>query len=149
MIGHSQKFNAKVFPGFDKNVSMVVESKPSKTNITGLIELYLLMEGFDVRSESISSSTKKEISNDVFDDSNTVDQDISISKTTYIESEYVVEINFSEQWDFIWKIRTCIIKISDLSTGKIVALINKKSKGIRNPDSIAQAAVEELMKNIK
>ena len=44
---------------------MVVQSKPSKTNITGLIEAYLLMEGFNVRSEAISSSTKKEITNDV------------------------------------------------------------------------------------
>ena len=54
-----------MFPGFNRDATMVVQSKPSKTNITGLIEAYLLMEGFNVRSEAISSSTKKEITNDV------------------------------------------------------------------------------------
>ena len=77
-----------------------------------------------------------------------IDQDISVSNTTYIDSEYVIEINFSEQWDLIWKIKTFSMKISDLETGKILALVNKKSKGLRNPDSIAEKAVEELMKSL-
>ena len=144
----SQKFVAKVFPDFNRNASMVLQSKPSNTNISGLIEGYLLMEGFDVRSEAISSSNQKEISNDV-KDSKGIDQDISISNKTYIDSDYVIEINFSEQWDLIWKIKSCLIKISDLSSGKVVAIINKKSKGLRNPDSIAEGSVEALMKNLK
>ena len=126
---------------------MVVQSKPSKTNITGLIEAYLLMEGFNVRSEAISSSTKKEITNDV-DESTVIDQDISVSNTTYIDSEYVIEINFSEQWDLLWKVKTFSMKISDLETGKILALVNKKSKGVRNPDSVAEKAIEELVKSL-
>ena len=35
--------------------------------------------------------------NDV-DESTVIDQDISVSNATYIDSEYVIEINFSEQW---------------------------------------------------
>ena len=126
---------------------MVVQSKPSKTNITGLIEAYLLMEGFNVRSEAISSSTKKEITNDV-DESIGIDQDIAVSKTTYIDSKYIIEINFSEQWDLLWKVKTFSMKISDLETGKILALVNKKSKGVRNPDSVAKKAIEELVKSL-
>lgn len=143
----AQKFQAKVFPGFDSDATMVVQSKPSETNITGLVEAYLLMEGFNVRSEAISSSTKREITNDV-DETNVIDQDIEVSNTTYIDSQYVIEINFSEQWDLIWKVKTFSMKISDLETGKILALVNKKSKGLRNPDSIAEKAVEELMKSL-
>ena len=143
----AQKFQAKVFPGFNSDATMVVQSKTSQTNVTGLVEAYLLMEGFNVRSEAISSSTKKEITNDV-DESTVIDQDISVSNTTYIDSEYVIEINFSEQWDLIWKIKTFSMKISDLETGKILALVNKKSKGLRNPDSIDEKAVEELMKSL-
>ena len=126
---------------------MVVQSKPSKTNITGLIEAYLLMEGFNVRSEAISSSTKKEITNDV-DESIGIDQDIAVSKTTYIDSKYIIEINFSEQWDLLWKVKTFSMKISDLETGKILALVNKKSKGVRNPDSVAEKTIEELVKSL-
>tara|TARA_B100001057_G_C22380278_1_gene768126 strand:- start:148 stop:609 length:462 start_codon:yes stop_codon:yes gene_type:complete len=143
----AQKFQTKVFPGFNKDATMVVQSKPSQTNITGLIEAYLLMEGFNVRSEAISSSTKKEITNDV-DESTVIDQDISVSKKTYIDSEYVIEINFSQQWDLIWKVKTFSMKISDLKTGKILALVNKKSKGMRNPDSVAEKAIEALMKSL-
>ena len=148
VILQSQKFETRVFPGFDKNASMVVKSKASESDITGIIEAYLLLEGFDVRSEAVSSSTKKEISNDVVNSKDT-DQDISISKTTYIQSEYVVEVNFSEKYvDFIWKIRSCNIKISDLSTGKIVALITKKSSNARSPDSVAEKAIQSLMSKI-
>lgn len=145
---HSQSFQAKVFGDFNRNASMVVVSKSSNTNITALIESYLLMEGFDVRSESVASTDKKEISNDV-NDSKGVEQKISVSNTTYIASTYIVESNFSEEWDFIWKIKTITVKISDLSNGKVVAIINKKSSGMRNPDSIAKSLVEALMAEIK
>ncbi len=40
------------------------------------------------------------------------------------------------------------MKISDLETGKILALVNKKSKGVRNPDSVAEKAIEELVKSL-
>lgn len=143
----SQTFQAKIFSEFDRNASLVVIAKGSETNITSLIESNLLMEGFDIRSESISSTNKKEISNDV-NNSSGVEQKISVSKTTYISSSYVVEINFSETWDLIWKIQSITVKISDLSTGKIVAIINKTSKPARNPDSIAKGVVEALMKEI-
>tara|TARA_B110000483_G_scaffold33170_1_gene40353 strand:- start:192 stop:671 length:480 start_codon:yes stop_codon:yes gene_type:complete len=146
-IVFSQKFKAKIFPDFDREATMVVKSKSSQTNITGLIEAYLLMEGFNVRSEAISSSTKKEINNEV-EEKVGVNQDIEISTTTYIDSKYIVEINFSEQWDFIWKVKSFSMKISSLETGKIVALVNKKSKGMRNADSIAEKAVEALMKSL-
>ena len=143
----SQTFQAKVFGDFNRNASMVVVSKTSETNITALIESYLLMEGFDVRSESIASTDKKEISNDV-KDSNGVEQKIAVSNTTYIASTYIVETNFSEEWDLIWKIKTITVKISDLSTGKIAAIINKKSTAMRNPDSIAKGIIEALMAEI-
>jgi hypothetical protein len=144
---YSQTFQAKVFGDFNKNASMVVVSKTSETNITALIESYLLMEGFDVRSESVASSDKKEILNDV-NDKNGVEQKISVSNTTYIASNYIVETNFSEDWDLIWKIKTITVKISDLSTGKIAAIINKKSTSMRNPDSVAKGIVEALMTEI-
>ena len=146
-IVFSQKFKAKVFPDFDREATMVVKSKSSQTNITGLVESYLLMEGFNIRSESISSSTKKEIKNEV-EEKVGVNQDIEISTTTYIDSKYIIEINFSEQWDFIWKVKSFSMKISSLETGKVVALVNKKSKGMRNPDSIAEKAVKALMKSL-
>ena len=149
LVSFGQKFDTRVFPGFDKNASMVVKSKASESDLTGIIEAYLLLEGFDVRSEAVSSSTKKEISNEVVNSKDT-NQDISISKTTYIQSEYVVEVNFSEKYvDFIWKIRSCNIKISNLSTGKIVALITKKSSNARSPNSVAEKAIESFMKAIK
>jgi hypothetical protein len=40
------------------------------------------------------------------------------------------------------------MKISSLKTGKIVALVNKKSKGMRNAESIAEKAVEALIKSL-
>ena len=55
----AQKFQAKSVSGFNSDATMVVQSKTSQTNITGLVEAYLLMEGFNVRSEAISSSTKR------------------------------------------------------------------------------------------
>ena len=148
LVSLGQKFDVKVFPNFDKNASLVIKSKPSNTNFPSLVEAYFLMMGFDVRSEAVSSSTKKEISNDV-NKKDSINLDISISKTTYVDADYIVEINFSEVFDFIWKIQNATIKISDLSSGKIKALINKKSRGFRNPDLIAEKAVETLMKAIK
>ena len=144
---NAQKFKIKIFPDFYREARMVVKSKSSQTNITALIEASLLMEGFDVRSEAISSSTKKEINNEV-EEQVGVNQDIKISTTTYIDSEYIVEINFSEKWDMIWKVKSFSMKISSLKTGKIVALVNKKSKGMRNAESIAEKAVEALIKSL-
>jgi len=62
---YSQAFQAKVFGNFDRNASLVVISNRYNAGITALIEANLLMKGFDVHSEAISSSNKKEISNNI------------------------------------------------------------------------------------
>ena len=38
-------------------------------------------------------------------------QGANAQKFAYIDSDYVIEINFSEQWDIIWKIKSCLIKL--------------------------------------
>jgi hypothetical protein len=151
---YSQTFQTKVFGDFDRNASLVVIAKPSDNNITALIETNLLMEGFNVRSESISSSKKKEISNDL-NNSDGVEQKISVSNTNYIKSAYIVETDFSEgiiPFSFPgapYGVKSIMVKISELSTGKIVAIINKKSNSAQRADVVAKKLVEALLKELK
>jgi len=46
-------------------------------------------------------------------------------------------------------IKSIVVKISELSTGKIVVIINKTSKKVQRPSDIAKKLVEELMKELK
>ena len=61
MVGFSQKYKAKVFPGFDRQANLVLISQYSNSNFPGICENYLLMEGFNVLSESVASKNKKRI----------------------------------------------------------------------------------------
>ena len=42
MVGFSQKYKAKVFPGFDRQANLVLISQYSNSNFPGICENYLL-----------------------------------------------------------------------------------------------------------
>jgi len=78
-----------------------------------------------------------------------------VSNNTYIKSTYIVETNFSGNKVIMFSfpadygIKSIVVKISELSTGKIVVIINKTSKKVQRPSDIAKKLVEELMKELK
>lgn len=144
----SQKFMARVMGNFDRDASITVIHKPSNTNITGLLENYLLFEGFNVSSESVSDKVET-IRNKASVSSNGLNQKIELTKEkTILKSKYILETNFSEKWDAIWKVVTISVKVTDLNSGKVVAVATKKSRGMRNPDFIAEGIVTALVKEI-
>ena len=144
----SQKFIARVMGDFDRDASITVIHKPSNTNITGLLENYLLFEGFNASSQSVSDKVET-IRNNASVDSNGLNQKIEVSKEKRIlKTNYVLETNFSERWDMIWKVVTISVKVTDLKSGKIVAVATKKSRGMRIPDFIAEGIITALVKEI-
>ena len=144
----SQKFIARVMGDFDRDASITVIHQPSNANITALLESYLLFEGFNASSQSVSDRVET-IDNNANVDSNGLNQKIKLTKEkTVLKTNYALETNFSERWDLIWKIVTISVKVTDLTSGKIVAVATKKSRGMRNPDFVAEGIVTALVKEI-
>jgi hypothetical protein len=151
MVGFSQKYKAKVFPGFDRQANLVLISKYSNSNFPGICENYLLMEGFNVLSESVATKRKKEMSNKISFDSE-IQQDVAVSETTYVDTKYMVEITFQDYNDSMmgWVVKSANIKITDSSTGKIMAIASRKGGGFRkNADKVAEKLISTLVKQIK
>ena len=147
VLGYGQKFKAKVFDGFDKNASLVIISKPSQSELPSFIETNLLMAGFNVYSESVVTQNKAEVSNQIIDDANTTNQDISLTNTTYVDTKYAVELNFQEYNDTMlgWGVKSANIKITDMDTGKIKAILTgKKRMWVKSPDWWAEGLVNAL-----
>tara|TARA_B100001029_G_C14991373_1_gene412255 strand:- start:405 stop:899 length:495 start_codon:yes stop_codon:yes gene_type:complete len=152
ILGYGQKFRAKVFDGFDKAASLVIISKPSNTELPSFIETKLLLEGFNVYSESVVTQKKKETNNVITKNTNTIEQGISSTKTNYVETEYAVEINFQEYNDTMmgWGVKSANIKITDIKTGKIKAVLTgKKRNWVKKPDWWAEGLINAFIKELK
>ena len=151
VLGFGQKFTAKVFDGFDKDASLVLISKPSQSQLPSFIEMKLLMEGFNVYSESVVTQNTEEISNQINDESNSANQDIALTKTTYVETKYAVELNFQEYNDSMlgWGVKSANVKFTDMETGKIKAILTgKKRMFVKDPDWWAEGLVNALIKQL-
>lgn len=89
--------NLKVFvsPDFNPKASITVEGSSNDAEGVGnALRSALLMEGFKVISERVAKE-KLELKNKGQVDSNQFKQDISVEKTTYINSVYVVTMQYS------------------------------------------------------
>lgn len=145
-------FKVRITNDFNPDATFIVQSYTSRTNLDGLIESELLFNGFDVINSSIGSSKKSEVSNNGSFFSNGWNQNITSSKTTYLKSEYYVEFDFTEGydtwWTSTWKVRSVVMKIADLNTGKQVAVIRRKSNSLINAERLAEKLVSALMREM-
>ena len=94
-FGQSIK-NLKVYctANFNRNASITVQpANPDYIGITGALINNLVMNGFKVISETVAKE-RVELSNKKQTSDTTVNQEISLGKTTYIKSVYVITFSY-------------------------------------------------------
>ena len=138
----------KVFctPNFNTKASITVQSYPDDPLIVvDALKNSLVEAGFKVISEKVAKE-KVELSNKGQITDSTFNQDVSLGKTTYIKSVYV--ITFSYKWDAYNILTDLQGQIVDLtSDGEIVATFSYSKKGMPKKPFTITNAIAEMLKN--
>ena len=115
-----KKLNVFVTDFFDARASITVEALRSDPLIaTDALKNALVMNGFKVISERVAKE-KVEINNQGQVSASTFNQDISVSKTTYLNSVYVVTLNYQYRAD-----TGCGGSVMSNLSGQIIDLANE------------------------
>ena len=88
--------NLKVYctENFNPKASITVQhANPDYIGITDVLKNNLVMNGFKVISETVAKEKVEMSSKKQFNDS-TVNQDISVGKTTYVKSVYIITFSY-------------------------------------------------------
>jgi hypothetical protein len=91
-----RNLNVYCTDNFDPNASITVKS-PEKDDliVTDALKNSLVRKGFKVISETVAKEKIELINKKQINDT-TVNQEVSVGKTTYIKSIYVITFNYSE-----------------------------------------------------
>ncbi|MBA7548872.1 hypothetical protein ES705_41340 [subsurface metagenome] len=114
-----KKLNVFVTDFFNPNASITVESlNHDPVLATDALKNALVMNGFKVISERVAKE-KVELNNKGQVTDSTFNQDVSLGKTTYINSVYVVTLNYKYRAD-----TSCGGSVMSNLSGQIVDLVN-------------------------
>jgi hypothetical protein len=114
-----KKLNVFVTDFFDSRASITVEAlKQDPLIATDALKNALVMQGFKVISERVAKE-KVELSNKGQVSDTTFNQDISVSKTTYLKSIYVITLKYQWRPDI-----GCEGSVINNLSGQIVDLAN-------------------------
>lgn len=138
---------------FNPNTSITVTPPNSDViGMTDMIKNNLVMNGFKVISEAVAKQ-RVELSNKKQTSDTTLDQKISVGKTTYINSLYVITftydpfINFSG--NYILALNGQVVDLAN--EGEIVATFSYQhgSMGARTPRIVVEALCKALKEKKK
>lgn len=133
---------------FNPNAAITV-TPPSRdpVGMTDIIKNNLVMKGFKVISEAVAKK-RTEISNKIEKTDSTINQDLSIGKTTYMNSVYVITFTYNPyinlSGSYILGLNGQVVDLAN--DGEIVATFSYQhsSMGARTPRIVAEALCEDL-----